>query len=144
MRITVLITLFGCIIIGNSAAAQESDFKCWGVAKVAIERLPDGVRAQRSATQSVPVNKVIPADLVFFSAVPRLGCPNGIVGLVTKVQPGIITFVTFAAEPKEQLIIFPTKENPKGNLWYEWHPDFRTFEPETDPPRPGEKGYKPK
>lgn len=143
--VTIMLCLGFVLSHATSISAQnQPDYRCWGLVTVVMKnKLPAGVAAISKATASVPLKKVIPGDLVFFNKFERMGCPNGIVGLVTHVQKGVIIFVTWAANPNEQVIVLPTNKNYKGNLWYQFVPKIRTFEPKTDPPRPGEKGYKP-
>lgn len=128
----------------NSWGTEKEAWYCAGYVKIAMSKLPDTVEKQRAVTSPVPIDKTIPGDLIFFGKIgKRWGCPNGFSGLVMHVDKGFIVFIVGVAEPKEQILLFPTKTYDKGNTWYQLHPQIRTFEPETDPPRPGDKNYKP-
>jgi hypothetical protein len=138
--------LFLTIIVGSPMlghSATNEDF-CSDMPWILYEgKLSKSITDQRKATSYVKTEKVIMGDIVFFKGVERFGCPQGISGFVTEVRPGAIVFATFAAKPREQVILFPRKESKKGNFWYDLAPEFRTLNPETDPPRPGDKDYMP-
>lgn len=127
----------------NSWGAKKEAWYCAGFMRAIINKLPSTVEKQRVVTSPVPMEKTIPGDLIFFGKIgERWGCPNGFSGMVMSVGKGFIVFVVPVAVPKEQVLLFPIKTY-KGNTWYRLHPQIRTFEPETDPPRPGDKNYKP-
>lgn len=141
-----LIAIFALVLFCYSVSwgADKEAWYCAGYVRIMIGKLPDTVAAQRKATTLVPIEKTIPGDLIFFGEIgKRWGCPNGFSGLVTHVEKGFILFVVGTTEPKSQVLLFPTKTY-KGNEWYQFRPEIRTFEPHTDPPRPGDKNYKPK
>ncbi len=143
-RLLLCLMIIVCSPTPGHSGTNE-DF-CSDMPWVLYERkLPKSITNQRKATSEVKTEKVIMGDIVFFKGVgaERLGCPQGISGFVLEVRPGAIVFATFAAKPSEQVILFPQNESKKGNFWYDLAPEFRTLNPETDPPRPGDKDYKP-
>lgn len=121
-------------VVTSGIASGEEPSHCGGYVKIAYTKLPDSVFEQRKVTAKVPVEKAMMGDIIFFKG-SRWGCPDGVSGLVTNVGKGFLVFVIGVAEPKEQVLLFPT-ESYKGNGWFHFFQDIRTFQPETDPPRP--------
>ncbi|MFA6901483.1 MAG: hypothetical protein WC236_00200 [Gallionellaceae bacterium] len=136
------VVTFILVVVSNLTFAREPEH-CGGFVKIAYTKLPESVADQRKVTTKVALEKVIPGDIIFFKGT-RWNCPDGISGLVTDIGKGFIVFVIGVAEPKEQIVLTPVWTFNKGNFWYQLNPEVKTFEPETDPPRPGDKGYKPK
>lgn len=135
------LVLASLLFLSRAALAQEPAW-CGGYVKLVMDVLPATVAEQRKATSKIALPRTIPGDLIFFKGT-RWNCPDGVSGLVTNVGKGYIVFVTGVAEPKQQVMLLPSKALKDGSAWYELSPEIRTYQPETDPPRPGDKNYKP-